>query len=203
MRIRIAIVAACLFLAGCSRPPLTWSLSPDEAYARLERADIAGFRLARQCGILIYFSPVKTAGKAIRWNVTSSGQTVASFTVRLEPEGDGTRAVIEIPSDPRGGEIYDGDKDYPRPALKQPLRPAVEELVNAAMDGRKFHGEGLTSTDRVCSIQRGGLESGAFRFSVDDDPGKDSAQTARDRADKNTVPTPEDYAAPMDKAVGE
>ncbi|MDF8332056.1 hypothetical protein POM99_02475 [Novosphingobium sp. HBC54] len=159
--------------------------------------------MSRQCGILIYFSPVKTPGKAIRWIVTSSGQIVARFAVRLEPQGDGTRAIIDIPADPHGGEIYDGDKFYPRPALKQPLRPAVEELVNAAMEGRTFNGEGLNNTDRVCSIQRGGLESGAFHFSVNDDPGKDSAETARDRAAANRASTPEDYAAPMDKAMGD
>jgi len=203
MRSTIAAGLACLVLAGCSRAPLTYGISPEEAYARLEKADIAGFRLARQCGILIYLTSQRTPGKAIRWIVTSSGQTVASFQVRLLPEDDGTRAVIEIPADPRGGEIYDGVKEYPRPALNQPLRPAIEELVNAAMEGRHFRTDGLDNSDRVCSIQRSGLESGAFRFSVDDDPGKDSRMTARDRADTERNANPNDYGAPMDRTPGD
>lgn len=193
------LMAACLAVGACSRPPLTYDLSPQEAYARLERADIAGFRFARQCGILIHLTAQKEPGAAITWHVTSSGRPVARFTVRLEPAAGGTRAVIAIPAAPDGGEIYDGNKTYPRPALNQPLRPAIAELVEAAMARRAYDGTRLGRTDRVCSIQRAGLESG-IRFSVDDDPGSDSAETAinRWRAASAANPPPDDFAAPMD-----
>ena len=207
---RPAISTAILsLLAACGSEPGVYDIPLPEALGRLEQADTDGFRAARQCGILIHLSASGPRDNAITWRVTSSGSEVLRFTVRLTAEGDGTRAAIEVPEDPKGGEMYDGRKTYPRPAVNQPLRPAIQELVDAAMERRPYDVMRLPeprNTDRVCGIQRAGLESGSFRFGVDDKPGMDSRQSARMReaeeaeADREAADT--SYGQPMDDTAG-
>lgn len=200
-----SIVAIMLLLSGCGGNPGTYDIPLGEALARLEKADIDGFRKARQCGILIHLTASKPRDNAITWHVTSSGQPVLDFTIKLSAEGEGTRAAIEVPADPKGGEMYGGNQFYPRPAVNQPLRPALQELVDAAMEQRPFDGQGLGNSDDVCNVQRGGLESGAFTFGVDDRPGMDSRQSARAAAEEETSDAAatsfdSNYGQPMDNA---
>ena len=68
----------------------------------------------------------------------SKRQLVASFSVSLSQTGNGTQATIVVPKAADGGEIYDGKQHYSHPALMQPLRPAVQEMVDAAMEKRPF-----------------------------------------------------------------
>ena len=181
-----ALMAAAL--TGCGgeqRQPGVYALPPQEAFARLEEADIEGFRARRQCGILIHFTRSADAD-SITWRVTSSGRPVARFTVRLAPEGQGTRTTIEVPEAPEGGEIYDGNKQLPRPALQQPLRPAVQELIDAAMEQRAFDVMRMPeprNMDGVCSLQKGGLQHGR-PFAVDDFAGSTAAESARIRNER-------------------
>jgi hypothetical protein len=170
-------------LAACSakKEVGVYDLPIAEVYDRLSRADINGFRIARQCGILIHFSSQKKKDESILWRVTSSGQEVLRFTVRLTAVGPNkTRTVIEIPKAKDGGEIYDGTKFHARPAIYQPLRPAVQELINAAIERRDYDvwqiPQPINMNDGVCSVQRGGLESG-HGFKVDDLPGHDSSES--------------------------
>lgn len=179
------MVALASALAGCGekRVPGVYALPPAEAMARLANADIDGFRNARQCGILIHFAQASEGPDAITWRVTSSGKPVARFTVRLAAEGQGTRATIEVPEAPKGGEIYDGSQFYPRPALNQPLRPAVQELIDAAMERRPYDVWRIPdprNMDQVCSLQRGSLEHGRL-LRVDDIPGKTPAESEQIR----------------------
>lgn len=179
-----SIGLALLMLAGCGggSKPGVYEIPVAEAYSRLEKADINGFRSARQCGILVHMRPQKKQGEAITWYVTSSGQEVFRFTVKLFAEGEGTRAEIEVPAEPKGGEMYDGKQEYARPAFNQPIRPAIRELIDAAMEKRPYDVMRIPeprNTDKVCSVQRSGLESGSFVFGVDDRPGMDSRESAR------------------------
>ena len=189
-RLRALFIAPIVLAAACGgkAEPGVYDLPLPEAYARLAKADIMGFRKARQCGILIHFETTRKRDESIAWRVTSRGQTMVNFTVHLTDAGNGqTKATITVPADPKGGEPYDGTKDYSRPALNQPLRPAVQELIDAAMESRPYDVMRLPeprNTDRICSIQRSGLQSGSFRFGVDDKPGMDSRQSARAYADE-------------------
>jgi hypothetical protein len=86
-----------------------------------------------------------------------------------------------MPPGDKGGEAYDGSQFYVRPAFNQPLRPAVEEQVAAILESRAFDVRRVgPGTDKVCLVQRGGLESGRV-FRVDDVPGMDARQSAECR----------------------
>ncbi len=209
---RAWIIAPLLLAAGCNHKleQGVYNIPLAEAYDRLAAADIDGFRLARQCGILIHFEQSGQKNEAVTWRVTSSGQPMLRFTVRLTAlDPAKTRATIEVPPDPAGGEPYDGTKSYPRPAINQPLRPAVQELIDAAMADRPYDVERIPqprNLDKVCSVQRSGLESGSLRFRVDDRPSMDATESARLReaerqdADRGTFDPA--YGKPMDTGRG-
>lgn len=135
-------------MAGCSESPRHWGhydIPFDEARARLMKADITGFRNARQCGFLIHFALNTPNPQTVGWRVTSSGKTVASFFVKLTPANNGVDASFDIPAAPGGGEIYDGNQSYNYPMFQQPMRPALQELVDAAMEQRDFNWEHIPS----------------------------------------------------------
>jgi hypothetical protein len=140
MRIGIAsaLVGIALAAAGCNQSQKTYPVSVAEGLSRLDKADVIGFRNARQCGLLIHFDKTLPNGNSVTWRVRSKHQFVASFTVSLSQAGNGTQATIVVPKAADGGEIYDGKQHYSHPALMQPLRPAVQELIDAAMEKRPF-----------------------------------------------------------------
>ena len=177
----IFIVAAAL-LWGCSKPVEGYAVSVDDAYRRLMASDMEGLKMGRQCGILIHFQPSGTPNKSVTWQVTSSGREMVRFTVDLVPAGEGrTKFSVTMPPDEHGQEPYAGGQFRPRPAFNQPLRPAIEEQIAALLEGRDYSWRNVpTGTDSVCNVQRAGLEEG-HRFSINDDPGSDSAGTAQRR----------------------
>jgi hypothetical protein len=130
--------ALLLTIAGCNSNDEGYKLSLSEAMSRLDNADVTGFRNARECGLLIHFSSFHLDDHSINYTVRTSGREVASFTVSLAETDGAARATILVPSEKDGGEIYDGTQHYSHPALMQPLRPAIRELVNAAMEQRRF-----------------------------------------------------------------
>jgi hypothetical protein len=169
-------------VAGCGKAPHTgvYDLPVATVFERISTSDMDDFRAARQCGLLIHFTVEKRANEEVRWVVRSSGSEVASFTARLVPlAADKTKVEIELPKAPDGGEIYDGTKFYPRPALYQPLRPAIAELIDARIEQRPFDvwriPDGVRAKDSVCSVQRAGLEGGNAHFRHD---GKDEQGSA-------------------------
>lgn len=207
-------MAATAILQGCGgedKQVGLYALPLDDAFARLENADIDAFRRARQCGLLIRFEDEPSGQYGITWKVTSSGQPVARFTVTLAAEEQGTRATITLPPGRSGGEIYDGNQHYTRPALHQPLRPAVQELVDAAMEGRDYDVSRLRglltaeqkANDDICSLQRAGLEHG-HRFAVDDSPGMTAEESARARDEERRRREREqaDFGKPMMRPHG-
>lgn len=190
MKKSVVAVALCLALSACEeekQPPDVFNVSPAEAFKSLYHNPFTEFMQHSQCGILIYLNRKSyVQDKSITWLITSSGRHMLSFTVNLEPAGSGkTRISVSISKDANGREAYDGNQDYPRPAVKQPVRPAVEAQITQVLTGKKFDPQLLRrygGDNRVCNIQRGGLESGAFRFRVDDIPGHDSRESQRLRS---------------------
>ena len=170
----VVLLVAALSLAGCAkREPGVYDLSLKEVYDRLSVNALPDLVRSRQCGILIHVAPESWSDREVIWKVRSSGHEVLKFSAILTPIGETqTKVEIKIPADPAGGEVYDGEKFYPRPALNQPLRPAVQEQVAAILEGRPYDLKTVgPPTDKVCLVQRGGLETG-MKFSVDDRPGE-------------------------------
>jgi hypothetical protein len=172
---RAVLVLAVLGLAGCKkeRPPGVYDVSVSEAYRRLSTDKLADMVYAKQCGILVHVTPGGVTNREgywrATWQVHSSGTKVVEFSALLTAVGQNqTRVEISVPSAPGGGEMYDGTKFYKRPAFNQPLRPAVQEQVAAILEGRKFDVRRVgPGTDKVCNVQRGGLQEGRV-FKIDD-----------------------------------
>src|SRR6185436_9203746 len=133
-----ALVGVALAVAGCKPSQKTYPVSLAEGLARLANADVIGFRNARQCGLLIHVEKLLPLDNLVTWQVRSKRRLVASFSVSLSQTENGTQATIVVPKADDGGEIYDGKQHYSHPALMQPLRPAVQELIDAAMEQRPF-----------------------------------------------------------------
>jgi hypothetical protein len=133
-----ALVGIALVVACCKPSQKTYSVTLAEGLARLDNADLIGFRNARQCGLLIHFEKLLPVGNVVTWEVRSKKQLVASFSVSLSQTENGTQATIIVPLAADGGEIYDGKQHYSHPALMQPLRPSVQEMIDAAMEERPF-----------------------------------------------------------------
>ncbi len=158
MRIAFSLLVP-LLLAGCSNGPgAVYKLAPDDAISRLQNADNSGFIAAQKCGLPLTIATQALDAQTLKWSVASAGAEVAAFTVRIESAGAGlSRVVIALPKAASGGEIYDGDQKIDQPALQQPLRPAVAELVDAAMMQRHFDPaqiKGDSTPDDLCVLQR-------------------------------------------------
>jgi hypothetical protein len=174
------VVLAAIATSACAeRPPGVYDLNIAEAYKRLSAHTLPDLVFAKQCGILIHVRPEGALNQRVTWRVYSSGQKVVEFSAALTAIGDKqTKVVINMPRADNGGEAYDGSQFYVRPAFNQPLRPAVEEQVAAILESRAFDVRRVgPGKDKVCHVQRGGLESGVA-FRVDDLPGMDARQSA-------------------------
>jgi hypothetical protein len=163
-----ALVGVALAAAGCNQAQKTYPVSLTEGFARLDQADVIGFRNARQCGLLIHFKKSGPVDNTLTWDVQHRGRSLASFSVSLSQAGNGTQATIAVPKAADGGEIYDGKQHYSHPALMQPLRPAVREMIDAAMEQRPFDWHRLPAPINVgpndsltnCGMGRQTLERG-------------------------------------------
>jgi hypothetical protein len=184
----IAGLAGLAFLSGCGEPPGQVALSAHDAYERLAKGDLKDFIFERQCGILVHVKTDARPDRSVTWHILSSGRVMLSFTATLAPVNDRrTKVEIAVSREPDGSEAYDGTKSYVRPALKQPLRPAIEELVAALLKGRAFDAKRLQDKNdihinHICNLQRGGVEAGIARFSINDEPGLDTYGTERRRS---------------------
>lgn len=183
----LACAAGLAALGGCGRlggEPV-YKVDPQEAYRRLLQADVTGFRDARQCGMLIYLTPTEEPNNAVTWDVTSGSETVARFTLRVTPDGEGSRVQIEVPKAPNGREIYDGSQHYAHPALMQPLRPALREFADAAIDKRPYDWRKIPepiNTDGLCGSLRQNFEASGVPYDINDPSGMTHEQAEEIRA---------------------
>ena len=152
-------ITLCALLAACGGGGAgqVYPLAPDEAASRLHNLDDTGFIEARRCAVPIALSAQTLDPATIKWSISADGTEAAAFSLKIEPADNGaTRVIIALPKDPAGGEIYDGNQHYEHPVVQQPLRPALEELVAAALEGRKFDPTKVKggNADDVCALQR-------------------------------------------------
>ena len=170
----LAALALAAALSACGKAPGVYDLAVHDAYEKLFYNKLEDFSFAQQCGILIHLRAEGVPDQSVTWHVYSSGVEMLNFTARLTPAGDDrTKVDIEVSKDPDGTEAYSGDKTYRRPALAQPVRPAIAEAVAAVLKGRPYDKSRVPpppEADTVCNVQRAGLESGRT-FHVDDEPG--------------------------------
>ncbi len=186
MNIRfLPAIAIAPSAVACSEPPGQYKISAKDGYQKLASADFNEFLRNRLCGILIHIHREGDEGKSVTWRITSSGREMFHFTANLVPV-DATRTKIEIDVSKEvknGREAYDGTQSYARPAVMQPVRPAIDEQIDAILTSRPFKWENVRkaterpaapgtfavmSSDSVCNVQRGGLEESGQPFSVDD-----------------------------------
>jgi hypothetical protein len=169
----VAVLLMVAGLAGCSgSEPGVYPLAVHDVFQKLAENKLDDFKMKRQCGILIHFRPESIVDKSVTWRVYSSGRELLSFTANLTPVGqDKTKVDVEVSNDPDGTDAYAGGDFYPRPALLQPLKPAVAEAIAAELEGRAFDPQRVpkpAERDRVCQIQKARLQSSGKPFSVDD-----------------------------------
>jgi hypothetical protein len=169
---KILLFSGLAMLSACNEPPPgQYRLGLHDAYERLVKADFNDFKIERHCGILINIASHGQDERAVTWLVTSSGRRMLSFTATLTPIDDKTTKVaVSVSREANGREAYDGTQQYTRPALNQPVRPAIEEKIASLLTGRPYAAARMTkdyANDHICSLQRGGLEVG-FCFKVDD-----------------------------------
>lgn len=174
---RRLLAALCvLSVTGCAKAPGVYDLPLNQAYEQLAHETFDDFKMARQCGILVHISPEPIQDESVTWRVFSSDEEQVSFTARLTPVSDKqTKVAVEVSKDPDGSDAYGGKDDYPRPAFRQPLKPAVEEAIAAKLEGRKFDVEKVSQIpgdNTVCNVQRSGLESTGRAFNVHDKAGE-------------------------------
>lgn len=169
----VAVLLMAVGLAGCSRAePGVYPLPVHDVFLKLAENKLDDFKRKRQCGLLIHFRPEGIVDKSVTWRVYSSGREMLSFTAHLTPLGEtSTKVDVEVSKEPDGSEAYAGGDFYKRPALLQPLKPAVEEAIAAELEGRAFDPMRVpqpAERDRVCQIQKASLQSNGKPFSVED-----------------------------------
>lgn len=191
------LVCGPVVLSGCQGKDQAkeYPLSVAEALRRLDHADNEGFRYHRHCGVLFKVGSRKSDDHSVTWTARASNKDVLSFTVSVSPSPNGVTTKISMPLAKDGREMYDGTQKYNHPILRQPIRPAIVELIDAAMEKRSFDNERIPETDRyldrspsgaACSEDSQILDQG-FAAEYDDPPGP-SVETARKLAAKNNWP---------------
>lgn len=162
-------------LGACEgQEPNVFDLPIAEVHARLKREPLTQFRRARRCGIPIAIYPSSFEREAVKWQVVSDGRDMLWFKAHLsEVSPTRTRVTIEIQLGPGGKERYSGDYFPARPAVVQPVRPAIEEAIAAVLQGREFDVDRAprSSDDTVCDVQRASAQHG-HPISVNDPIGR-------------------------------
>jgi hypothetical protein len=175
-------LTALLITAACGPAKLPagqYRLGAGEVFERLKKADLADFKLASQCGLLIHAVTDPKTEKEIAWIIVSEGVEMLRFRALLVPISETvTQVDIAVSNAPTGKEQYDGTDKTIYPAVQQPIRPAIREMIDATLAGRPYDDaivtpqiESARDENGVCWVQRGRLEAGHGAFSIRDKPG--------------------------------
>jgi hypothetical protein len=170
--IKFMVVSVAAVLPGCSEPPGQYAMGVHDVYERLLNSDFAEFMYDRQCGILIHIKADGQPDQSITWEISSIGRRMLTFTARLTPvDATHTKVDLEVSKEANGREAYDGNQSYWRPAVRQPVRPAVEEQIASALSGRPYSNKPLRhpiAANDACDIQQAGLITGLYCARADD-----------------------------------
>ena len=199
LRIFTTLICGSIALTGCKSEPQVkeYPFGVAEAVQRLDNSDSAGFRYARHCGVLFSFGSVKSDDHMVTWTARADRKVVLTFNVVVAESPKGVTLKLSVPLERNGREIYDGTQNYNHPILRQPIRPAIAELIESAMEKRKFDNERVEKEWRyldrspsgsACSEDAQILARG-FAAYYDDPPGPSIENieklAAKDRRPKN------------------
>jgi hypothetical protein len=180
----VCTILALLAFGGCTqRQPGEYALPINEAYARLAASNLPDLIRVGRCGIPVSVNRSAEPPGTITWYVLSDDIETVRLVAYLSPLPENkTRVSLAIWNDAHGDKAYDGSQFYRRPALRQPLRPLMDEQIAAILEQRPFDNDVQPrmadgSSDSVCNVQGAGRDT--FHFSLDDD--LDSSDTPRPR----------------------
>jgi hypothetical protein len=189
------LICGSIALTGCKSEVKEYPFGVAEAVRRLNNSDSAGFRYARHCGVLFNFGSHESDGHTVTWTAQANRKDVLTFNVVVAESPKGVTLKLNIPLERNGREMYDGTQNYNHPVLRQPIRPAIAELIESAMEKRTFNNERVEEDVRyldrspsghACSEDAQILAQG-FPASYDDPPGP-SIETIQKLAAKNNWP---------------
>jgi hypothetical protein len=181
LRIFATLICGSIALTGCKSEPKVkeYPFGVAEAVRRLDNSDSAGFRNARHCGVLFNFSSNKSDDHTVTWTAWANRKYILTFNVVVVESPKGVTLKLSVPLESNGREMYDGTQKYNHPILSQPIRPAIAELIESAMEKRPFdnervQGEGhyidRSPSGEACSYDAQILARG-FAAYYDDPPG--------------------------------
>ncbi len=195
LRFLAALICGSIALTGCKSEVKEYPFSVAEAVRRLDNSDSGGFRYARHCGVLFSFGSVKSDDHTVTWTARANGKAVFTFNVVVAESPKGVTLKLNVPLEPNGREMYDGTQNYNHPIVSQPIRPAIAELIDSAMEKRSFDNERVeekgryidrSPSGRACSEDKQILAQG-FAADYDAPPGP-SIATIQKLAAKNNWP---------------
>ena len=181
LRIFATLMCGSSALTGCNSEPQVkeYPFSVAEAVRRLDNSDSGGFRYARHCGVLFSFGSLKSDDHTVTWTARANGKAVLTFNVVVAESPKGVTLKLNVPLEPNGHESYDGTQNYNHPIVSQPIRPAIAELIDSAMEKRSFDNERVEEKARYidrspsgesCSYDKQILARG-LAADYDDPPG--------------------------------
>jgi hypothetical protein len=192
-----ALICGSIALTGCKSEPQVkeYPFGVAEAVRRLDNSDNGGFRYARHCGVLFTLGSHKADDHTVIWTARANRKDVLTFNVAVAETPKGVTLKLSVPLEPNGREKYDGTQNYNHPILRQPIRPAIAELIESAMEKRSFDNERVekevryldrSPSGQACSEDAQILAQG---FAADyDDPRGPSIETIQKLAAKNNWP---------------
>jgi hypothetical protein len=197
LRIFAALICGSIALTGCKSEPQVkeYRFGVAEAVRRLDNSDSAGFRYARHCGALFNFGSIKSDDHTVTWTARANRKEVLTFNVVVAESPKGVTLKLSVALERNGREMYDGTQNYNHPILRQPIRPAIAELIESAMEKRSFDNERVeeewryldrSPSGQACSEDAQILAQG---FPADyDGPAGPSIETIQKLAAKNNWP---------------
>jgi hypothetical protein len=198
--LRGAAIAAFLALAGCSQMrPGEYALPIDQAYAKLAASNLPDIQRVARCGVPMSINTEAEPRKSVTWYVLSDDVEMVRIIAYLTPLPENrTKVSLAIWNQEHGDKAYDGTQFYRRPAVRQPLRPLLDEQISSILEARPYSTDVQPlmadgGGDSVCNVQGAGRDR--YKFSVNDDlDGEDSSRSSQGRSERRPPGMPDPSA---------